>query len=223
MELTLLWAVLTAFGAAYLTLRLRQIDVPTRPLDRLIGAAVVGMFAGRLAAILQAGINPMLNPGQLILIRGGVDTLWASLGGFAALAWPLRHNLRALDNLAPAALAALGGWHAGCVWRSTCLGSVSELPWAWALPGSDLTRHPVEIYAAIGFASGAFLFARLSLPPGMVTGLAVSWAAVTRLLTEPMRPSVRGGPVAFYVVAALAGVALSAWSNQRSKTRTASP
>jgi prolipoprotein diacylglyceryltransferase len=212
MELTLLWAALTAFVAAYLALRLRPFDVPSRPLDRLIGAAVVGMFTGRLAAILQAGINPISNPGQLLLIRGGVDTMWASLAGFATLVWPLRKNLQAVDNLAPAVLAALGGWHAGCIWRSTCLGTAADLPWAWALPGSQVSRHPVELYAAIGLAAGAFLLARLTLPTGTLTGLAISWAALTRLLTEPMRPSIGGGPIAFYVAAAVVGVFVIAWS-----------
>ena len=212
MELTLVWAALTAFGAAYLALRLRPLDSPNRPVDRLIGAAVVGMFTGRLAEVLVAGINPVSNPGQLLLIRGGVDTMWASLAGFATLAWPLRYNLRALDHLAPAALAALSGWHAGCLWRSTCLGSTADLPWTWALPGSDVTRHPVEIYAAIGFAVGAFVLARFSLPKGALTGLAISWAALTRLLTEPMRPSIGGGPVAFYVAAAIIGVVVIAWT-----------
>jgi prolipoprotein diacylglyceryltransferase len=223
MEFTLLWAALTAFAAATLMLRLRPLDDPHRPLDRIVGAAVVGMFAGRLAAILEAGINPVSNPGQLLLIRGGVDTMWASLAGFATLAWPLRQNLPALDNLAPAALVALSGWHAGCVWRSTCLGSASDLPWAWALPGSDVTRHPVELYAAIGFAVSALIFARLSLPSGALTGLAVFSSALTRLLTEPMRPSIGGGPIAFYIVAGLVGLVAVALSYRRSLTRSASP
>ena len=223
MELTLLWAALTAFAAAYLTLRLRALDVPNRPLDRVIGAAIVGMFAGRLAEVLAAGINPITNPGQLLLVRGGVDTMWASLAGFATLAWPFRHDLRALDNLVPAALAALGGWHTGCVWRSTCLGSATQLPWAWALPGSDVTRHPVELYAAIGFAVGALVLARLSLPSGALTGLAISWAALTRLLTQPMRPSIGGGPIAFYITAALVGLIVLAWFRRAARTTTASP
>lgn len=207
MEFSLLWAVLTAVAAAYVALRLRPIETPDRPLDRLVGAAVVGMLAGRLADLLEAGINPILNPGQLILIRGGVDTMWASLAGFATLAWPLRKSLPALDNLAPPALAALAGWHAGCVWRSACLGSASELPWAWSLPGSDVSRHPVDLYAAILLAIGAFFLARISLPRGAITGLAILWSALSRLLTEPMRPSIDGGPVVFYLVAAVAGTA----------------
>jgi prolipoprotein diacylglyceryltransferase len=212
MEFTLLWAALTAFAASALTIRLRPMADPNRPLDRIIGAAVVGMFAGRLAALLQAGINPVSHPGQLLLIRGGVDTMWASLAGFSTLAWPLRRNLAAIDNLAPAVLAGLGGWHAGCVWRSTCLGTAADLPWAWALPGSAVSRHPVELYAAIGFAAGAFALARLSLPKGALTGLAICWAAFTRLLTEPMRPSIGGGPIVFYVAAAVVGVAVMAWA-----------
>lgn len=223
MELTLLWAALTAFGFAYLALHLRPLDSPTRPLDRLIGSAVIGMFAGRLAAVLGAGINPIANPGQLLLVRGGVDTMWASLAGFATLAWPLRNNVRALDNLTTPALAALGGWHAGCVWRATCLGSASDLPWAWSLPGSDVSRHPVELYAAIGFVAGAFLLARLSLPPGVLTGLAVTWSALIRLLTQPMRPSIGSGPVGFYLAGAIVGLGIASWFHRRGKTISAGP
>ncbi len=154
MEFTLLWAALTAFLAALVTIRITKPRVPDRPLDRLMGAALVGIAAGRIGALLMQGTNPITNPGEFLVIRGGVDTVWASLAGVAALTWSLKKSPAALDALAPAALAALAGWHGGCLWRSTCLGTVSDLPWAWSLPGSDLTRHPVEIYAALLLALG---------------------------------------------------------------------
>ncbi|HKX76684.1 MAG TPA: prolipoprotein diacylglyceryl transferase family protein [Acidimicrobiia bacterium] len=209
-ELTLLAAALTAFAAAYLLLRFR--GLARRDLDRLWGAALAGMFTGRLAELFAAGINPLTNPGQLLLIRGGVDTTWASLGAVFTLVWPLRHHLHVLDRLAPAVLAALGGWHAGCLWRSTCLGTASDLPWAFPLPGSTVSRHPVELYAALLFAVGAWALSRWSLPTGVPAGLGVAWAAGTRLVTESLRPSLTGGPVAFYVAALIAGLAWSWWS-----------
>lgn len=208
-ELTLAAAALTAFGAAYLLLRYR--DLPRRDFDRLWGAALMGMFTGRLAELITAGINPLTNPGQWLLIRGGVDTTWASLGAVFTLAWPLRHQLGVLDRLAPTVLAALGGWHAGCLWRATCLGTASDLPWAFPLPGSTVSRHPVELYAALLFAVAAWALSRWSLPTGVAAGLAAVWAAGTRLVTQPLRPSLTGGPVAFYVAALIAGLAWTLW------------
>ncbi|HUO45279.1 MAG TPA: prolipoprotein diacylglyceryl transferase family protein [Acidimicrobiia bacterium] len=206
MEFTLLWAVLTAVATAYLALRLRPIDTPERPLDRIIGAAVVGLFAGRLAALIGAGINPIINPGQLLLVRGGVDTMWASLAATVTLCWPLRNQLPAVDNLAPLVLAALAGWHSGCLWRSGCLGAASDLPWAWSLPGSAVSRHPVELYAALALAAGWLVLSRVRFPPGSAAAIAVVWAATTRLITEPLRPSLDGGPIWFYLASALIGL-----------------
>jgi len=216
MEFSLLWAVLTAVAAAYLALRLRPVATPDRPLDRIIGAAAVGLFAGRLAAVIGTGINPILNPGQLLLVRGGVDTVWASLTAALALTWPLRRHLAALDNLAPAVLAALAGWHGGCLWRSVCLGAASDLPWSWSLPGSAVSRHPVELYAALALTAGCLLLSRVRLPPGTAAAIAVSWAAATRMITEPLRPSLDGGPVWFYLAGAVIGLLAASVSWRRS-------
>jgi hypothetical protein len=215
MELTLLWAALTAFAFAAIGLRARPLTDPDRPLDRLIGAALVGLFLGRLVAVMGSGINPLVNPGQILVVRGGVDTVAAGLGGALALAWPLRRRLAALDNLAPPALLALGGWHAGCLWRSTCLGAASELPWAWSLPGSDIDRHPVEIYAALGLVAGALLIARAHRPPGTNTGLAIAVAGLVLLATEPIRPALGPGPAWFYGAAIAIGAAVVGWSSRR--------
>jgi prolipoprotein diacylglyceryltransferase len=221
MEFTLLGAALTALVFAAVGLRARPLNAPDRPLDRLIGAALVGLFLGRLAAVVGSGINPLLNPGQMLLVRGGVDTVAASLGGTLALAWPLRRRLPALDNLAPVALLALAGWHAGCLWRSTCLGAASDLPWAWSLPGSDIDRHPVEIYAALGLLAGALLIAGSHRRPGTNTGLAIAVASLVRLVTEPIRPSLGPGPAWFYGIAVAIGVALAAWASRTRATGVA--
>jgi hypothetical protein len=209
-EFTLLAAAATSLAAGYATIRLLRVTIPDRPFDRMVGAALAGMFAGRLATMLGAGINPLLHPAEVVMVRGGVDTVWAAVVAAMTVAWPLRHRLPHLDHLAAPVLAALAGWHAGCLWRGTCLGTVTGLDWGWALPGSTVTRHPVEIYAAVLFAVGALVVARRRWPPLAATGAAIAWAAGTRLLTQIWRPSLDGGPRWFYAVGIVAGLAVMA-------------
>jgi prolipoprotein diacylglyceryltransferase len=206
MEFTLLWAALTAFAAAFVTIRLTKPTVPDRPFDRIVGAAVAGIAIGRVAAVLMQGTNPLTSPGELMIIRGGVDTIWASLAGASALMWPLRRMPAALDAIAPAVLAALAGWHGGCLWRSTCLGTISDLPWAWPLPGSDIARHPVEIYAAVLLLAGAWAIKWIKISAGTAASMAVFWAGLARLVTEPLRPSLGTGLSWFYALATIAGL-----------------
>ena len=206
MEFTLLWAALTALAASFIALRGTKPAVPDRPLDRLIGAAMAGLAVGRIAAMIMQGTNPITSPAELLIVRGGVDTVWASVTGVAVLAWSLRKAPHALDALAPAAVAGLAGWHGGCVWRSTCLGTGSALPWARALPGSDVTRHPVEIYAALLFMAGAFILHRIKRPAGTAAALAICWAGFTRLATEPLRPGIGMSLWWFYALAAVVGL-----------------
>lgn len=209
MELTLLWAVLTAVALGWIGLRIWPDHLPDRPLDRLIGAAVAGLAAARLTAMLSQGINPLTNPGDIVVIRGGVHTGAAAVAFIATLYWTTREERSSLDALAPAVLLALAGWHGGCQWRAACLGSPSDLPWAWALDASDTTRHPVEIYAAVGLALAAWLVSTLGWRAWVRAGVALAAAAAVRLLTEPLRPSITGGPVTWYLAGMAIGAALA--------------
>ena len=220
MEFTLLWSALTGVGGLYGALwwmGRRDTSLCVRDLWEIaITAGVVGLAAGRLVAMARGGVNPLAHPGDLILVRAGVDTVGATVAALATTAWLARTNLREqLDGLAPAALFGVAGWHAGCLLRDACLGTPSELPWAWALPGSDITRHPVELYAAILLAVAAWLLFRLRLrypAPGLVSALALATAGAARLITEPMRPSLFAGPVWWYTAAVVGGLALAGWT-----------
>lgn len=203
MEFTLLGAALSGIAALWLGLR---IDRLTGEFDRLIGAAVIGILAGRLLAMGVAGVNPLTNPGDILIVRGGVSPVGATLGAIAYLGWSSRHDLRLLDRVAPAAMLGMAGWHAGCLWRGSCLGTAADIPWGWALPGSAVTRHPVELYAAGLLVIGALLLRRLPSGSGSA-GLALTGVAAARLLTQPLRPSLDGGPTEWYWVAMLAGLA----------------
>jgi prolipoprotein diacylglyceryltransferase len=213
-EFSLLWAVLTAAAGTWIGLRLWPQRLPDNAVDRLIAATLTGLVVGRLAAMSSQGINPLTNPAELIVIRGGVSTVAASIAFIASLVWTTRRSPGAADAMAPAVLLGLAFWHAGCLWRDACLGAPSVLPWAWAQDGSLVTRHPVELYAAIGLVLGAIVVGRLGWRSWLRAGAALGIAAGIRLLTEPLRPSLGGGPSLWYLSALTLGILLAVFGDR---------
>jgi prolipoprotein diacylglyceryltransferase len=216
MEFTLLGAVFFAVVPLYVTIyweaRRGNAAACSRNLwDVALTAAIIGLFVGRVAAMVADGVNPLTHPADLIIVRGGVATGPATIGALAAAAWMGRKELwPVLDGLAAAGLAGLAGWHAGCLAREACLGTSSDLPWAWSQAGSTVTRHPVEIYAAIALATaaGAVALWRMRGRPrsGVPASLALAAAALVRLMTDPLRPTLGNGPVRWYWAGLLLGV-----------------
>jgi prolipoprotein diacylglyceryltransferase len=181
--------------------------------DVALGAIGAGVVVGRVAAMVVAGVNPILHPADLIIVRAGIATGWASLGALAVVAWTSRRPPWIVaDGLAAASLAGLSGWHAGCVVRSACLGTTTSQPWGFAASPGGLPRHPVEIYAALLLLAAAVAVAlwkaRGRPPLGGPAGLALASAGAVRLVTEPLRPSLGGGPVWWYTAAVAAGTAI---------------
>jgi prolipoprotein diacylglyceryltransferase len=215
-EFTLLGAALASAAAVFATLRLQRPPAPGH-WDTMLAAAMAGLLAGRLAAMALAGVNPLARPADVLIVRSGVDTGWASLAAIVTVAVLGRRDpLRAMDAAAPAALAGLAAWHGSCALRGTCLGTASDLPWAITASGGVVTRHPVEIYAALLLVFGAVVAARWgarSPRPGRLGGAAVMLAAAVRLVTEPMRPVLGTGPVGWYAAGLAAGGLLwaAAW------------
>lgn len=223
MELTLLANALTAAAAVWITNRLLRPNVD-RATDLLIGAAAVGLLVGRLAAMVGAGVNPLLRPGDILVVRGGVSTGFAALGALVVLAWNQRGDLPgSLDQLAPAALAGLAGWHGGCLWRDTCLGTATELPWTMTAAGSGVGRHPVELYAALLLVVAAIVVARLPHRPWLRAGIGLGLAGGVRLVTDPLRVSIVGGPTAWYVAAAVVGFGAATFGQRLTRTRPPGP
>jgi len=210
MEFTLLWAALTAVALGWVGLRVWSENLPDRAADRLVAATLIGLLVGRLTAMAGQGVNPLAHPVDLVIVRGGVDTGAAALGFLITLVWSTRHSPLSIDAMAPAILLALFGWHAGCLWRDACLGTVSELPWAWALPGSTATRHPVAIYAALALGMAAWAVSRLGWRPWLRFGTALALASLVRWATESLRPSIDGGPTGWYLGGILLGVVIVA-------------
>ena len=221
MEFTLLGAAAIAAGSAYGMLRW---EAKRGNAARCAGSlwetalvsVVVGIFIGRLVAMVIDGMNPLAHPMDVMLVRSGVSIVGASLGTAVMFLWQSRQEPIAMaDGISAAALAGLAGWSAGCLVRGTCLGTASDLPWAIAQDGSTVTRHPVGVYAAILFAMAAIGLAWWKAyrrpSAGMPASLAIVVAATVRLVVEPMQPSLSGGPVWFYAAALVVGAVGVVW------------
>lgn len=200
-------------------LRARHPEWMHRPTDLMIGAAAIGMVVGRMASMVQNGVNPLTNPLDIVLVRAGVDTGFAVVGTLAALVWSTRRRIpEALDLLAPAAVSGVAGWHAGCLWRDTCVGTATDLPWAMRLPGSHVGRHPVELYAAVLAVLAAVVVAKAPRRSWVPSGIALASISLVRLATEPLRLSVVGGPVATYATGVTLGLGLAVFGAVRSRS-----
>lgn len=218
MEFSLLGAALVGVLALYLVLRWEAArgnaaDCTKDLWDTALAAGVAGLIVGRLAAMIIAGTNPVTNPGDILIVRSGVDTGWATLGALATVvALARRESVAVLAGLSAAALAGLGGWEAGCVVRDTCHGTVTDLPWGIALDGSEVARHPVGLYAALLFFAVAALviwLKRRRQHYWIVIGVALGLAGAVRLAVEPLRPALGDRPAAWYAAAVVAGAAVA--------------
>ncbi|NIA25770.1 MAG: hypothetical protein GWP04_09415 [Gammaproteobacteria bacterium] len=212
MEFTLLGAALLGVAAMLATLRIERLRGTTNRKDLMdiaLGTAAIGLAVGRVATMVLQGTNPFTHPLDLFFIRGGVDTGFAALGSMAYLAWAVRHDFwPTLDLLAPAGIAGLGGWHAGCLLRSACAGTTTSLPWAITLAQSPIGRHPVEIYAGLLLFAGAgvLIAVRAKAAPGVIASAALVIAAGVRLATEPLRLGLGADPSPWYATGVMVGL-----------------
>jgi prolipoprotein diacylglyceryltransferase len=226
MEFTLLGAAAMGVAGVYAMLRWEArrgnvLECSRDLWDVAIGGLVVGVFAGRLAAMIADGVNPVTHPADILIVRAGVSTGFAAIAAIGTVAWLGRGEVWAVtDGLAAATLTGLAGWQAGCVTRDACLGTITSLPWGLSLRGSGVGRHPVELYAALLFALAAVVLAAWrarALPPlGVSSGVALTAAGAIRLVTEPMRPTLSPGPVRWYALAVAVGASVILWRLRRS-------
>lgn len=224
MEFTLLFAAALAFAAGVLALRWEAArgnaaDCAHDLGETLLTAAAVGLLVGRLAAMIGSGVNPLTSVTDILIVRGGVATGPAALAALLTVAFAARDEFVIVaDALAVASLAALGGWELGCLPRDACLGTPTDLPWSMTQPGSTVGRHPVELYAAAIYLLAAAALAVLRkrrLPPGLAAATALTIAAAGRFVTEPLRPSLGGGPIWWYGAGIVIGVGAAVWAVRR--------
>ena len=208
MEFTLLGAALVAAAFMYGALRLIARRDPAAYIgdlwDVALAAIFAGLVAGRLVAMVRQGASPFTL--DFALIRAGVDTVGATIGALGVTVW-LTRDTRNLGYLASAALVGLAGWHAGCLVRGTCLGTPTDLPWAWSVTGSSVTRHPVELYAAGLLLLFALVVYRVRRKNRAAASLALAAAAGIRLLVFPLQATLDDSIVWWYGATALVALA----------------
>jgi len=226
MEFSLLGAAAIGLGGAYSVLWWEagrgNAAVCTRHLwDILLTAGIIGLVAGRLAAMIGGGTNPLTHLGDILVIRGGVDTGIAAIAALTAVTFLSRKDLLpTIDAVSPAALTGLAGWQAGCLARGACLGTPTDAVWGMHQAGSTIGRHPVELYAAILLMVGVvalMTWKRRHPPAGIVAGAAIAWAGAVRLATEPMRPGIGSGPEWWYAAGIVTGISVATWSWLRAR------
>ena len=220
MEFTLLWSVLLAVLALYAVLwweakRGNALDCTRDLWDIALGAAIAGLAVGRVTSMILGGVNPIAHPGDILIVRSGVDTTAASIAALTVFGWLARKDLWATaDALAAPVMAGLAGWHASCTMRDICAGTPGDLPWAITTPGGSVGRHPVEMYAAmllIIAAVGLALWKRRVPKAGVVGSSALFVASLIRLITEPLRLSLGSGPWPWYLTATVIGAGVLVW------------
>lgn len=225
MEFTLLGAAALGVGCFWLMLRweAKRGNAAGCALDLWdagLTSGAVGLVFGRLVAMAQVGINPIADPAQIILVRSGISTAGASIAALLMFGFLARNSLlSSADAIGPSVLAGLAGWHLGSLATGSWLGTVSGLPWAQTAHGSDISRHPVELYAAALYVVAAFAIAtwkqRGRPPLGTPAGLSLVSAGGVMLVTEPVRVSLAGGPMWLYASGVVAGFGVAIWSGIR--------
>ncbi len=222
MEFTLLIAAAGAVAALRLVLYFEAprgnaaVGCASRLFDAGLSAMFFGILIGRLWAMVDAGTSPLDRPFDILLVRGGVATGPATIAALATFAWIMRDDLWwAIDSIAPAAVAGLAAWHAGCLATGACLGTTTTLPWAMTEPGSTVGRHPTELYAALALTlvAAALIFWKMrNRPsPGVIGAVGLTAAALIRLGTEPFRLTLGSPPTVWYLLGIIGGGALIIW------------
>jgi prolipoprotein diacylglyceryltransferase len=136
-------------------------------LDVLLWAGMVGLLAGRAAAVLLDDPDSLQSLGTFLVIRGGVE-MWP---GAAVAAIVLAVSLRRRGApvivhaalMAPAALAAYAAFEASCIVREGCYGPRAAV--GLRPDGLDTTMVPLGILAAVALVGVAVLLARRPAAP----------------------------------------------------------
>ena len=197
-----------------------------RDVEDLMFYGVLGaVIGGRLGHVLFYGLPYYLaNPLHIFRVwEGGMAFHGGLIGVLVACAiYARRKSLRFLDlmdfvaPLVPLGLAAgrLGNFINGELW-----GRVTSVPWGMVFPqsGSDLPRHPSQLYQLLGEGVLLFvvlwLYSRKPRPTGAVSGLFLLGYGLCRFLAEYVREPGDGflGPLTMGQALTVPMLVVGAW------------
>ena len=183
--------------------------------DTVIGRGFAGIAVGalvaRLVAVALADPSAFTRPGDLLVIRGGMEFWPGVAAGITACAVAARRAkvpaVAEMADLAPYSLAAYAVFEASCVFRDGCFGPVSAI--GLRPGGVGPTEIPVGLGVALAAAGLAVLVRRIAGHDvlmallvavfGLATARAAAAAWLPKIGSAPSRPQVES-----VIVAALA-------------------
>lgn len=185
-------------AAAWLTLHVAPARVMQRRglFDHFVAAAVAGVIAGRLVALLVDDPATLLAPRDVLLVRGGVE-FWPGVAaaGIAFLA-VTRHetasSLRRLSDGVVPALVGYAGYEATCALRGGCYGPHS--PVGLRPSGVTTTMLPTGVLVAVALVTLSVLVYRMSIArPAAAVVVAAGGLAAVRSVASFWLPNIGPG------------------------------
>ncbi len=139
---------------------------PDYVLEAVVASTFAGLIGARLLYVFLNWSYYSANPVEILFARfEGLSFYGGFILGATMLFfwcyWRKLSFLRLADLMAPYLALGYAFGRIGCFLNGCCYGLESDLP--WALPAAmtdDITRHPVQLYAALG---ALILFAALKL------------------------------------------------------------
>lgn len=150
-----LFIILAFFVISYLLLKKTENIISKEKIYGLIFSVLIGGFIGARLAYVFINFNYFIQNPVLIFEfwRGGMVSYGAIIGALLlALIYIKKLKLnfwKVMDYSAPYLALGFSIGRIGCFLNWCCYGIASSLPWAIKV-GSDVARHPTQIYLAIG-------------------------------------------------------------------------
>lgn len=178
-------------------------------LDRLIVPSLVGLVAGRLAAVILDDPTSLGSVRSLLVIRSGVEFWPGVAAALALLMWGLRreraHVSIALAELAPFLLWGYAAYEATCLVRDGCYGPVSSIG---VVPqGLRIRMFPVGLVAALAVMVLGFAVRHLrAWSPTAKVLLALGGVATARSVASIWLPRLGDGPTRQHLESVVVGL-----------------
>ncbi|PIQ76701.1 prolipoprotein diacylglyceryl transferase [Candidatus Peregrinibacteria bacterium CG_4_9_14_3_um_filter_49_12] len=176
--------------------RYRGLHLSSDEWSHILSAAIVGVLVGgRLGYVFFYAPELLKTPLEVLKVwHGGMSSHGGFIGVALALWWSLRKKNMPLLAIADTAVVpvaiglALG--RLGNFINVELYGTVTDVPWAMAIPGVEGLRHPLQFYGMakdLFIASVCFVHLRRTSIPGKTFGLFLMVYGVLRFLLEYLR------------------------------------
>lgn len=182
-----MWLAARSFGTAW---------TASETLDRLLLPAIIGILAGRAAALILDDPTSLRSFRAFLVVRGGVE-FWAGVAAATATAAFAARRTRepvmsTLAKLAPPALVGYAAFEASCLLREGCYGPHSVV--GLRPDGIVEPMLPLGVLVGAALAAVATLLGRRGFEPPLLTVALVALAVgLTRSVASVWLPRLGDG------------------------------